>query len=58
MPVGDVVIRKDDSGYGIFNYRGDRVLEAPMRTSSEAERLAAEIVKPWQGRVRFDPDFR
>ena len=58
VPVGDVVVRKDATGYGIFNYRGERVLDAPMRTSSEAERLAAEIVSPWQGRVRFDPGSR
>ena len=55
VPVGDVVIRRDEAGYGIFNYRGERVLDMPMRTPGEAERLAAEIVAPWQGRVRFDP---
>jgi hypothetical protein len=54
VPVGDVVIRRDEAGYGIFNYRGERVLDFPMRTAGEAERLAAEIVAPWQGRVRVD----
>ena len=54
VAVGDVVIRSEESGYGIFNYRGERVLDQPIRTASEAERLAAEIVAPWQGRVRFD----
>jgi hypothetical protein len=58
VPVGDVVIRKDDAGYGIFNYRGERILDAPMRTSIEAERLAEEIVAPWKGRVRFEPGSR
>lgn len=56
IPVGDVVIRRDESGYGIFNYRGERILERPIRTASEAERLAAQIVAPWQGRVRFDEE--
>ena len=42
VPVGDVVIRRDEAGYGIFNYRGERVLDFPMRTAGEAERLAAE----------------
>ena len=54
VPVGDVVVRRDDAGYGIFNYRGERVLDLPMRTAHEAERLAAEIVSPWKGRVRVD----
>ena len=54
VPVGDVVIRMEDSGFGIFNYRGERVLDQPIRTAGEAERLAAEIVAPWQGRVRLD----
>ena len=54
VPVGDVVVRRDDAGYGIFNYRGERVLDLPMRTANEAERLAAEIVSPWKGRVRVD----
>ena len=56
LPVGDVLVRQEASGYGIFNYRGEPVLEAPLRTSSEATRLAAEIVAPWHGRVRIaDP---
>ena len=42
------------AGYGIFNYRGERVLDLPMRTANEAERLAAEIVSPWKGRVRVE----
>lgn len=54
LPVGDVVIRPDASGYGIFNYRGEPVLEAPVSSPSEAARLAAEIVSPWHGRVRMD----
>jgi len=54
VQVGDVVIRRHESGYGIFNYRGEQIIEATMRTSVEAERLAAEIVSPWQGRVRLD----
>ena len=58
VAVGDVVIRREESGYGIFNYRGERVLDQPMRTAGEAERLAAEIVAPWQGRVRFDSGSR
>ena len=58
VQVGDVVIRRDESGYAIFNYRGERILERPIRTANEAERLAAEIVAPWQGRVRFDPGSR
>jgi hypothetical protein len=52
--VGDVVVRRDEAGFGIYNYRGERVLELPMRTASEAERLATEIVSPWHGRVRVD----
>ena len=58
VPVGDVVIRQEESGYAIFNYRGDRVLDRPIRTASEAQRLAAEIVSPWQGRVHFDVGSR
>jgi hypothetical protein len=54
VPVGDVVVRRDDGGYGIFNYRGERVLDSPLRTAHDAERLAAEIVSPWKGRVRVD----
>ena len=54
VPVGDVIIRQDESGYGIFNYRGERILERPIRTVTEARRLAAEIVSPWQGRVHVD----
>ena len=54
VSVGDVLIRRVESGYGIFNYRGERVLELPLRTPAEAARLAAEIVSPWQGRVRID----
>ena len=54
VSVGDVLIRRDESGYGIFNYRGERVLELPLRTPAEAVRLAAEIVSPWHGRVRID----
>lgn len=58
LPVGDVLVRQDASGYGIFNYRGEPVLEAPLRTAGEAARLAAEIVAPWHGRVRLaDPVF-
>lgn len=57
LPVGDVVIRRDDTGYGIFNYRGERVLELPVRTSAEAARLAADIVSPWHGCVRIDPSL-
>lgn len=56
--VGDVVVKRDESGFGIYNYRGERVLDLPMRTASEAERLAAEIVAPWHGRVRMDPGAR
>lgn len=56
LPVGDVLVRPEATGYGIFNYRGEPVLEAPVRTSTEAARLAAEIVAPWHGRVRVvDP---
>jgi len=58
VAVGDVVIRRDESGYGIFNYRGERVLDQPMLTAGEAERLAEVIVAPWQGRVRFDSGSR
>ena len=58
VAVGDVTIRREESGYGIFNYRGERVLEQPLRTASDAERLAAEIVSPWQGRVRFENGSR
>jgi len=54
VPVGDVVVRRDESGYAIFNYRGERILDRPIGTEREAARLAAEIVAPWQGRVRFD----
>lgn len=54
LPVGDVLVRRDDTGYRIFNYRGEPVLEAPVRTSAEATRLAEEIVSPWHGRVRTD----
>lgn len=56
--VGDVVVRRDESGFGIYNYRGERVLDLPMRTVSEAERLAAEIVSPWHGHVRVDTGAR
>lgn len=56
--VGDVVVRRDESGFGIYNYRGERVLDLPMRTASEAERLAAEIVSPWHGRVSVDTGER
>ena len=56
LPVGDVLVRQEAAGYGIFNYRGEPVLEAPLRTPGEAARLAAEIVAPWHGRVRIaDP---
>ena len=56
LPVGDVLVRQDAAGYGIFNYRGEPVIEAPLRTPGEAARLAAEIVAPWHGRVRIaDP---
>ena len=58
VPVGDVVVRPGDGGYGIFNYRGERILEQSFRTLTEAERLAAEIVAPWEGRVRVDPGNR
>ena len=54
VPVGDVVIRKDESGYGIFNYRGERVLDRAIGSVTDAQRLAAEIVSPWQGRVHVD----
>lgn len=54
LPVGDVVIRPDQAGFGIFNYRGEPVLEAPVGTSDEAARLAEEIVSPWQGNVVVD----
>ena len=54
LAVGDVLIRRDDTGYGIFNYRGEPVLELPVRTADEAARLAAEIVAPWHGGVRVD----
>lgn len=53
LPVGDVLVRQDAAGYGIFNYRGEPVIEAPLRTLGEAARLAAEIVAPWHGRVRM-----
>jgi hypothetical protein len=53
-----VLIRRDEAGYGIFNYRGERVLELPVRTSAEAERLAAEIVSPWRGHVCVDDPSR
>lgn len=56
LPVGDVLVRQEAAGYGIFNYRGEPVIEAPLRTPGEAARLAAEIVAPWHGRVRMaDP---
>ena len=55
IPVGDVVVRRDAAGYGIFNYRGEPVLELPVDSPDEATRLAAEIVAPWHGRVRIDP---
>lgn len=56
LPVGDVLIRQEATGYGIFNYRGEPVLEMPLSTPGEAARLAAEIVAPWHGRVRVaDP---
>lgn len=58
IPVGDVLIRRDESGYTIVNYRRERIYDRPLRTASEAERLAAEIVAPWQGRVRFDKGAR
>lgn len=58
IPVGDVVVRRHESGYGIFNYRGEQIIDVTMRTSVEAERLAAEIVSPWQGRVRLDTHDR
>lgn len=58
VAVGDVVIRRDASGFGIFNFRGEPVLDCSMRTSGEAERLAAEIVSPWHGRVRVDGGHR
>lgn len=58
LPVGDVLVRREESGYAIFNYRGDRIFDRPIRTASEAARLAAEIVAPWQGRVRFESDGR
>lgn len=58
VAVGDVVIRRHDSGFAIFNYRGERVLDVTFRTTHEAERLAAEIVSPWQGSVRVDIDER
>ena len=54
LPVGDVLVRRDAAGYGIFNYRGEPVLEAPVKSPAEAARLAAEIVSPWHGRVRID----
>ena len=54
LAVGDVLVRRDEPGYGIFNYRGESVLELPVPTSAEAARLAAEIVSPWGGRVRID----
>lgn len=54
--VGDVVVRRDGSGFGIYNYRGERVLDLPMRTVAEAERLAAEIVSPWHGRIHVNTD--
>jgi hypothetical protein len=52
--VGDVCVRRDDTGFGIFNYRGERVLEEPVDSCAEAARLAREIVAPWQGRVLVD----
>jgi hypothetical protein len=52
--VGDVCVRRDDTGFGIFNYRGERVLEEPVDSCAEAARLAREIVMPWQGRVLVD----
>lgn len=53
LPVGDVLVRQHAAGYGIFNYRGEPVVDAPLRTAAEAARLAAEIVAPWHGRVRI-----
>jgi len=53
LPVGDVLVRPDATGYSIFNYRGEPVIDVPLRTSGEAVRLAAEIVAPWHGRVRI-----
>ena len=53
VPVGDVVIRKEETGYGIYNYRGERVLERAIGTATEAQRLADDIVSPWQGRVHI-----
>ena len=52
--MGDVYVRRDDPGFGIFNYRGEPVLESPVDTSAEAARLAREIVSPWQGHVVVD----
>jgi hypothetical protein len=54
LVAGDVCVRRDGAGFGIFNYRGERVLEGPVDSCAEAARLAREIVTPWQGRVLVD----
>ena len=54
VSVGDVYVCRDVTGFGIFNYRGEPVLDAPVDTSDEATRLAREIVSPWQGHVVVD----
>ncbi|BCS32434.1 hypothetical protein TBR22_A16480 [Luteitalea sp. TBR-22] len=52
--MGDVLVRRDDGGYGIFNYRGERVMDALLGSPAEAAQLAADIVSPWRGRVQID----
>jgi hypothetical protein len=54
LRAGDVCVRRDATGFGIFNYRGERVLEHPVQSCAEAARLAREIVTPWHGRVLVD----
>ena len=59
VAVGDVLVRRDDGGYGIFNYRGERVFDVLLASAAEAARLAADIVSPWRGRVQVeDPGSR
>ena len=54
LHAGDVCVKRGDDGFGIFNYRGERVIDKPVPTCAEAVRLAREIVTPWNGRVVVD----
>ncbi|HTV00669.1 MAG TPA: hypothetical protein VMF13_09040 [Luteitalea sp.] len=54
VAVGDVYVCRDVTGFGIFNYRGEPVLDEPVGSPDEAARLAREIVSPWQGHVVVD----